>query len=349
MSLLKTYLQNIRADHPSNNDRDERRITQTGALTAVLAMTKSPSAVLRPDLQKKAIGSQGRTLEIPVTKKGSVTIANVRSCTIAGGNTESDMVTVTWKTISSDIFMVPGQYQKNIIGYTFDLQQKIDELVEAWKVEIETDLITALDANKSQVYASSIVTDKYALVGDAIQVTEAQKNLYWNDLDAINFADDFYNPTMKVIANHVVMPVVTHYINQGSGNDTNTNYQFAGKHFTFTNRITNGALKLATGFFMPDGSMGMLSRVDVDAMMSHDAKDGTEWREDTLPDFPFPVGVQYKSSCGDQSALNGTGLEHLEATKVERFQFSVDYAIIVPYNTDLATKTSSIRKFEFVA
>lgn len=349
MSLISTYLQDIRANHPSNNDRDELRTTRTGALTAVLAMTTSQNAILSPDLQQKAIASQGRQLDVPVMTKGAVTINNVRSCTIAGGQSNSDLVTVIWKTISSDILMVPGQYEKNIIGYTHDLTKKINEMVEAWKVEIESDLETSMDANKSQVYASSIITDKYALVGSAIQVTQADLDFFFNDLEPINFADDFYDPTIKVISNHVVMPTVSKYINQGGGNSTNTNFQFAGKDFTFTNRIPNGALKLATGYFMPDGSMGLLSRVDNDARNNRTAGDGTEWREETLPDFPFPVGIQYKSKCDDQSALEVSGLEHLKATMVEHWQFSVDFAIIVPYNTDLATKTSSIRKFEFVA
>jgi hypothetical protein len=46
--------------------------------------------------------------------------------------------------------------------------------------------------------------------------------------------------------------------------------------------------------------------------------------------------------------LNGAGLSHLEATMVEHWQMSYDYAIVVPYNSDLATKASAIRKFEFI-
>jgi len=99
---------------------------------------------------------------------------------------------------------------------------------------------------------------------------------------------------------------------------------------------------------MPDGSVGFLTRVDVDARMNHVAGDGTEWMEETLPGLPFPVGIQYKSKCDDQSALETAGLTHLKATLVEHWQISFDYAIIVPYNSDITTKPSSIRKFEFV-
>jgi hypothetical protein len=245
--------------------------------------------------------------------------------------------------------MVPSQYEKNEIKYLFDLNKKIRETVEAFLVEIENDLDTAFDANKSQVYGSTIVGTKYPLVGSAIQVAPANLDFFFNDLSAINFADDFNDSTIRVIANHTVMPVVSKFINQGAGNDENQQFQFAGKNFTFSNRITNGAGKLATGYFMPDGSVGLLTRVDVDARLNHSATDGTEWMEETLPGLPFPVGIQYKSKCDDKSALEVAGLAHLVATKVEHWQISFDVAILTPFNSDLATKPNSIRKFEFIA
>lgn len=348
MSLAKTYLQDIRVNYPSNLDRDELRITQAGLMTAVLEMTDAPNSIISQDLKDKAEVSQGRNLDVPVMKKGNITIKNVRSCTIAGGRSESDLIRITWKTLVADIMMVPGEYAKNQIAYTADLAKKIRETVEAFTVEIENDLDTAFDANKSQVYGSSIVGDDYALTGNAIQVEPDALDFFFNDLNAINYADDFYDTTIKVVANHRVMPYVSKFVNQGSGNDENLAFQFAGKDFRFSNRITNGAGVKATGYFMPDGSVGMLTRVDIDARMNHSAGDGTEWMEETVPGLPFTIGIQYKSKCDDMSALETAGLEHLKATKVEHWQLSFDFAIVVPYNDDLTTKASSIRKFEFV-
>jgi hypothetical protein len=347
--LALTYLQDIRAMYPSNLDRDELRMTQTGLLFAVMKMTDSPSSIVSNDLKSKAEKSQGRNLDVPVMKKGNIKISNVRSCTISGAQSESALVRITWKTLRADVLMVPGQYEKNEIGYTTDLAKKIRETVEAIKIAVETDLETALDANKSQVYGSSIVGTKYSLVGSAIQVEPSQLDFFFNDLEPINFSDDFYDPTIKVIASPTVMPTVNKFINQGNGNSANTNFQFAGKDFTFSNRVLNGEDVLATGYFMPDGSVGMLTRIDVDARNNHKAGDGTEWFEDNLPGLPFPVGIQFKSKCDDKSALETAGLEHLKATLVEQYQISFDFAIVVPYNVDLETNPSSIRKFEFVA
>ena len=99
---------------------------------------------------------------------------------------------------------------------------------------------------------------------------------------------------------------------------------------------------------MPDGTLGFLTRVDVDARMGSKATDGTEWFVDSLPGMPFPVGIQYKSQCDDKSALEESGLDHLTSTKVELWQISFDYAIITPYVDNIATDSVAIRKFEFL-
>lgn len=451
MPLIKTVLQDIRAEHPSNLDRDELRRTRTGLLTAVMEMTDAQNSIVSGDLKSKAIGSEGRNLDIPVMKKGNVTIKNVRSCTIAGGDSESDLVRVTWKTIVADILMIPERYENNQVGYQADLTRKIADVVEAFKIEMENDLDTAFDANKSQVYGSGIigtsalaeiaslqidapagsagdvvvtldgvstnvavalndtaiqVADKiratsfsgwttggtlgtdtvtftstttgakinttysangtgstgtvtttqegnagvgsYSLTGSAIQVKPTDIEFFFNDLDAINMADDFNEPEIKIVGNHTLMPHVRRYVNQGGANATNTQFQFAGKDFTFTNRITNGAGVNATGYFMPDGSVGMLTRVDTASRMGLNAGDGTDWFEDILPGLPFPVGIQFKSKCDDKSTLETAGSAYLEATLVEQMQISFDFAVVVPYNTDIASQPSSIRKFEFV-
>lgn len=348
MSLAQTYLQDIRAQYPSNLDRDELRRTRHGLLTAVLAMTDAPNSIVSPDLKSKAGQSQGRSLDVPVMTKGAVTIKNARSCEVACSQSESGLVNVVWKTVVVDICMVPGQYEKNEISYVQDLGKKIADRVEALKSEIENDLDSALDTAKNQVYNSPIVADKYAPVGNVLQVAGADdKKLFFNDVDPINFEDDFYSEDVYIVASPSLMSDVRYYINQGGANNENLSWQFNGKNFTFSNRVTNASQ--ATGYFMPNGSCGLLTRVDVDARMNSRATDGTEWFEDTLPGLPFPVGVKYDSKCSDQSALEVAGLAHLEASLVEHWQMSFDYAIITPYNSDAVNKAGAIRKFAYLS
>lgn len=349
MSLAQTFLQDMRVNYPSDLDKYELRVTNTGLLKAVLDMTNSPRSIVSDDLKTQAMNSQGRKLDVPVMQRGNVTIKNARSCNVACAQSQSGLVTIVFKTVVADICIVPSQYGVNEISKQGDFNRKLIDTVDAFMIEIENDLDTALDANKSQVYNSSIIGSRFNLAGGAIQVPATSQKTFFNYLNSINQSDDFYNPSIKVIASPPLMPEVEFYINQGDGNNENLNFQFAGKSYLFSNRITDAPTAMSTGYFMEDGAVGLITRVDVDARSNHKSTNGTEWFEDRLAGMPFNVGVKYDSTCSDQKALETAGLAHLEATLVEHWQLSFDYGIVVPYNSDIATKPSVIRKFEFVA
>jgi hypothetical protein len=344
MSLAATILQDIRTQYPSNLDRDELRITRNGLLTAAREMTNSPDSIISGDLRNQALTSEGRNLDIPVMNKGGVTISNTRACTISASDSSSDLVRVTWRTLVGKVEMTPAQYATNELGYMEDLNKKIRETVEKFNTLVEAELETTLDANKTTVYGSPLVGTgaKYELAGGAIQVVGDQSKLFFNDLEAINYEDDFYG-TVRVAGSPSLMPYVNEYINQGGGNSTNLNFQFAGKNFGFTNRISAGAGKNASFYFMPDGTLGFLTRVDINARTNARSTRGTEWFQDNLPGLDHAVGVKYYSECADE---NGKGA-HLTSTLKEFWEFSFDYAILTPYNSDASTKAGSIRKVDF--
>lgn len=348
MSIAATYLQNIRVDHPSDLDRDELRVTRTGLVNMAIEMTNSPRGIISPDLRQKVVESEGLEIDIPVRKKGLVTIKNVRSCDVQCSQSETDLVRLVWKTVVADVCMVPVQYNKNQMSYAYDLAQKLSEVAETFLVEIENDLDTALDTNKTQVYGSTLVGDDYALVAGAIQVQEADIDFFFGDLEIIQDEDDFGTTSIFIVASPRVRKYVKKYSNQGESNDENTAYTFDGLSFGFSKRVTSGTGVKATGYFMSEASLGFLTRVDQTAKGNYTAGDGTEWMEDRIPGVPFNVGIKYNSVCSDQSAIEANGMEHLTATILEQWQISFDYGILTPYNSDPATKPSAIRKFEFV-
>lgn len=349
MGLEKTLLQNIRVNYPSGLDQYENRVVETGLLTSVLEMNNSVRSIISPDFRDKAENgfSQSRVIQVPVMGKKNVTLTSARTCAVTCGENDSDMVTVVWKTLVANVCQVTSQFVNNEIGKQADLARKLDDVSEAMRLAVEGDIETALDTNKSKVYGSSIVSDKYALTNDALQVSAAQQQFFFGDLPAINYADN-YTASLKIIGNHSLMPTVDQYVNQGAGNETNTSYQFPGRDFRFTNGINNGAGVKTTGYFMPDGVIGLLTRTDVDAKLNHESTSGTKWFEDRIPGLPFGVGIKYDSNCSDQSAIASNNLSHLSATLIEHWQISFDYAVVVPYNSDLTNNPSPIRKFEFV-
>ncbi len=348
MSLIATYLQEIRTKLPAPIERDEWRFTRKGLLQAVKEMTESPMSIISPDLKAKALDSEGRDLKIPVFTIGAVNVTNSRTCTITGYDNTTEMMDVTWTTLVVNIGMKKGEYKKNEVNYLTDLNKKLRLADDAFCNAIETIILAKLEADKSIVYGSPIVTTTYSLVGDAIQVAPAQQALFFNNLDAIMQGDDFYSQPFKILGSTTLLPDVKHYGNQGGANNTNTNYQFDAFDFRFSNQIPDGVGQRATGFCMTDGTLGMLSRINIDSEMGNKSTDGTIWEKARpFPQLGLEVGVQYKSTCGDLSAISG--LEHLEASLVEYWQFSIDVAFLTPYNSDPATKAGVIKKFEFNA
>lgn len=347
MSLIATILQPIRANYPSELDRDELRRAESGLLFSAIEQTKSPRSIISADLMAKAKRSEGIALSVPVMQKGDVTITSVRTCNIEADQSTSALVNVVWKTAVVNLDMVPVQYENNIIGYQTDLSKKIADRVEALKAFIEEDIDTALNTNKTQVYGSTLIGTEYPLVGGAVQVPNSDK-YFLNNIQAINFVDSFFAKNTYFLASPNLMPYVSRYYNQGIANSENTMFQFQGKDFAYSNSIVVAPGKIATAYFMPEGTLGFMTRIDKTAMAGRKTTDGTYWDVQTLPGLPFPVGVQYKSTCSDESALDGSLTAHLTATEKEKWQFSFDYAIMTPYNSDPATKSGAIRKIELI-
>lgn len=349
MSLINTYKLEIRAKVQQPLDRDEWRFTRYGLLTSAREMTASPNSIVTPELMEKAKESEGLDLKVPVFEIGDdVVIKSVRSCQIDDLENTTDYVTVNWITLVADMSMKASEHKKNEVGYLTDLNRKLMKIDNALAKAVEDLIYTKLDTEKSAVYASPLVgvgTD-YPLVGNTIQVAPAQQETFFNDLEAIMEGDDFYSAPFKVLGGTTLKPYVKHYANQGANNDENLTYQFDAYDFRFSNHVVNGGGKKATGFIMTDGSLGIMTRINVDAEMGHSAGDGTEWGTTYMERLGFEVGVMYKSKCDDVSAQ--AGLEHLTATKVENWQFSIDVALITPYNSDPATQAGVIKKFEFV-
>lgn len=350
MSLIATYFQELRAQYPNRFDGQEWRGTQFGLLRAAQSMTNHPMSIVDNDLRQKAFASEGRALKIPVMNySGDVTITNARTCTIGDLTSDSALVDVTWVTMVANLHMIKEQYRKNEISYLEDFGKKIFRIENSIGKAIENSIFTKLDTDKSTVYNSTFVGTgaKFPLTGDAMQVAAADQELFYGYLDSIQMEDDFDIDSHAIIGSTSLMPSAKHYINQGPSNDENLSWQFDNLDFYFSNRVTNGAGKLATGFVMPHGSFGFLTRVNADALSGNKTSTGVEYSVETLSRLGLQVGVQYKSDCEDVSSISG--LEHLQSTTVERWQLSLDVAFLTPYNSDPVNNAGGIKKFEFLS
>ena len=344
MSLAATKLQDLRVNYQGRFDAANLQNPAYGLLEMARDMSEGQNSIITQEIQRQADLSNGADIQTSVLKRGNVTINNVRSCTIQCSDNESDLVTISFKTISADICMKPVVYINNEIGYNQDLIKKLSDVANAFSREISDDIETTLDANKSQVYNSSIVSDRYTLDGNIIQVPAAQRSSFYGDMAFINFADNFTSTPIYVAGNDGVGAEVARIQREaGEGDARNQAVTLNQKRFYYDMSITNRAAAFGTGYFMPENAFGLLTTIPV-VHQTGFVGQNKEWTSGLLPDFPFRVAFLYENSCADLSSE----VDNATAEPIEKWQISLDYATVTQYNQDPTTQPGVIRKFEIL-
>lgn len=327
--LSATALNEYRQAYASSAlDKHENRNSGYGLLA--LAKRDTPNLIPSQALVA-ARGTAARTTKIPVLQKITYTPGSTRSCYGETQDTTSALETVTWATVTEGFHMVPSQYLNNEIGYVEDFKHKLYHLERAIAAQLDSAIYTKLNTVKSTTFTAE--DDPFAFVGNTIQIPNADKNTYLNELYQSLWQDDYVGP-FNIVASPQLMAVNSFYAAQGSGNATNTVFQFGEFSFDYSNRVTKSGSANATFFAMPHGSIAILDWVDPDSRAGHKISDGNYWTTFNMPMLGMTVGLHYQMACADNASTYGSGLE---ASVTEYFNFSFDYALVTPYISAGAT------------
>ena len=341
MSLIATRVQNLRVENP-NFDRNMTRPSEYGALDFFIQQTQAGNSILSKDLQDKALASIGTTVQIPVINfDGDVEVSNVRSCVVADAENTSALYTVVFATYSVGFTMVPAAYMNNQISYMHDWTRKIEKITRALADSLDEAAIAALEANKTQVFSELLY---YTQVGNVLQIPWDVRTEILGDINPMLRAND-YTGQIHIVGNFGIDSMVRKLAQQSIYNDVNKTLEFENKIFHFTNNMTNEAGKFATAFAVTDGNVGILTRVDREALRGASAQ-GHEWDIVRLPLINMPVGSHYYTAVGDQSAIAGDATADLTCAVKEFFGFSLDVAFVVAYNNDAVNIANPIMKLE---
>lgn len=341
MSLIATRVQNWRVANPAF-DKNMTRPQEYGALDFFVQQTNAANSMLSPDLRERALRSMGTTVQIPVINYDEdVTVSNVRSCVIADNENTSALYTVVFATYAIGFTMVPAMYMNNDISYNHDWTRKIEKITRALSNALDIGAIAALEANKTQVFKDLLY---YTQVGNDVQVPWDLREVILSDSNTMMRAND-YPGLLHVIGNAGFDSLIRKLAQHGLYNDQNKRMEYENKVVHFTNNIVNEAGKFGTAFIVEDGNVGMLTRVDREAIRRARANDH-EWDVVRLPYIDLPVGSHYYTSVGDQSAIAGASTEDLTCAVKEHFGFSVDVAYLVAYNSNPELIANPIMKVE---
>lgn len=341
MTLVATRLQNWRIE-VEQFDRNMARPREYGALDFFIEQTNAANSIINPELRERAFASMGNTVQIPVIDfDGDVTVANVRTCTISDDENTSALYTITWTTYAVGFTMVPALYMNNEISYDHDFARKMEKVTRALATALDTAALTALEANKSQVFADALY---YTVNSNVIEVPWNARMEWMSDMNSI-FRANAYPKQLHVIGNTGIDSLVRKMAEHDVYNDVNKRFEYDNKVLHYTANLSNEEGVFATAFVVEDGNVAVLTRVDREALRGTVAN-FNEWGVTTLPFINLPVGYHYYTSVGDQSASAGDATADLTCGVKEYFGFSVDVAFLVAYNSAPATVANPIAKVE---
>ena len=344
MSLVATRLQNWRVENPEF-DRNMTRPCEYGALDFFIEQSNAANSIISPNLRDRAFASIGNTVEIPVINyDGEVTVSNSRSCVVADDENTSALYTVSWKTYSVGFTMVPAAYMNNEISYDHDFARKMEKITRALATELDKDAVAALEAQKTQVFKDKL---NYTVSGNVIEVPTQMATEILGDINPIMRAN-CYPGMIHIIGNAGIDSLVRKLAQHGVYNDVNKRMEYDNKVLHYSNNVTNESQKNGTFYAVEDGNVGVLTRVDREALRGTSAN-FHEWDVVRLPMIDLPVGSHYYTEVGDQSKIAGAATQDLTCGVKEFFGFSVDVAYIVAYNSAPSTIANPIIKAEIAA
>lgn len=346
MSLVNSLVQDFRAQVPEF-DKNEFRIMQAGMLNTFQKQTNSGTSWVTPDLIEKAkMTTANNDVTIPVIDYKDVTIRTTRPLTIAADENTSQLYTVVWTTFAYGFLMYPAQHFNNDISYQRDFNAKMKAMLVKMTTAIEDAGVTAIASARTQVVNE--VTGGHTFTLDTVhEIAADYKSSYViGDLMPMMNSNDFYSVNLDVVGNQGLQALLRRQEGFGEQNSENQQWQWNNNNFAFTNGVANIGNKKATGYAINEGTLGLLSRVEPDAMMRNKTRDGYEWDTVMLPGLNIEFGSYSYETAVDASSV-GAHATHLTRTKMQAFDFAVDLAFLVPYNSDQSTIPSPIIKFDF--
>ena len=316
------------------------RPLEYGALDFFIEQTDAPNSIINPNLRERAFASIGNTVQVPVINyDGDVTVSNTRTCTISDDENTSALYTVVWTTYSVGFTMVPTLYMNNEITYQHDFQRKMEKVCRALATTLDTAAIAALEAAKTQVYADAL---QYSISSNVINVPVQMASEILGDLNPMMRANA-YPQMIHIIGNAGVDSLIRKLAQHDTYNDVNKRMEFAGKVLHYTTQLANASQKIGTMYAVADGNVGVLTRVDREALRRASAN-FHEWDVVRLPFIDLPVGSHYYTAVGDQSSIAGDASADMTCNVKEYFGFSVDVAFIIAYNSAPETIANPIMK-----
>lgn len=348
--IADTKFAEVLAAEPIEKTVTNRPDPLTGALDLCVKQTNGMGTLLTPEVKKALEQSWGRTPKIYTHYGAEPTLRTTRSSTVIPGQNDSKAYAITFVHLETGFQMAYAKYatgnggQINRVTYDADMRLNLLKVSNLFKKELE-DLILSTLLNSTSEYLEKPIG--FEFVANTIIADNAQGNVILAKIPAFLAGNKFPATDVDVLGDVGLMAHFADLEQHGTYNDVDRAAQIAGKNYFFSNRFPSAAGSIANGFFMPEGSVAMVTRLQPEAYANFTGKTFDFGTSDQLKKFgiPFEVETYYTNEVGDKSAITGNADDTRAA--LESFILGFDVAIVVRQDNEIdATDPKPILKFK---
>lgn len=349
--IADTKFTEVLAAEPMNKTVTNRPDPLTGAMDLTIKQTTAADTLLTNEVNDALTKSWGRTAKIWTHYGAEPTLRTTRSSTVIPGQNDTKSYSVQFAHMETGWQMVYAKYstgnggQINRVTYDADIRLNLLKAANLFKKEIE-DMILSTLLNSTSEYLNKPIG--FEFVANTIVADNAQGNVILAKIPAFLAGNKF--PTTEGVDVLGDVGLMAHFADleqHGTYNDVDRSAQIAGKNYFFSNQFPSSAGSIANGFFMPPGSIAMVTRLQPEAYdnaMGMTQEFGTT---DQLAAFgiPFELESYYTNTVGDQSAITGNADD--TRALIESFIIGFDIAFITRQDNEIdATDPKPILKFK---
>lgn len=327
-ALIATMMQEWRIK--SNNlDKIEWKKGMYGAMDFTLAQNNVAGSIVSQELQQAAHKSTGKTIKVPVWVADTNTVANGRSCTIPNHEVKDALVSLTWASFNDGFLVVPNRYLNNDVALQEHFNKNMEAMLMRWYTKINALCLANLESNKNTV--ASVNTMGYTEASGVISAYKGQRYDFMGDFSSIMHSNG-YGGRMNVIGNAGVENVFMKLWEHGTYNDVNRAYEYNDKKLYIDSTLANAANQYATMYMVPDGMVGLLSRVSR-AEGANTQQGAHAWGMDMLPGLGNLVfGTHTLKVEGNMADL----MNHFAGDNSSVGDMTCDAGIYMGWSIDLA-------------
>ncbi|HEY1044956.1 MAG TPA: hypothetical protein VGF79_00860 [Bacteroidia bacterium] len=203
------------------------------------------------DLRKR----EDRAVEANILKRSKRASGSARTHNHTGNRGDSFVLALSWATFSDPFSISLKQMDNNAFAFEQALAQQFENSMKNIIEDIETDQVTYLQAQRTQINAAT-QGGSFNGANDAFEISTA--NQFFQTIKSM-MRQNNYRDELDVILNPLGFIDAEYQKAQGAGNNANLTFQFNGMNIAESIELadanyTTGAL----GLIMPKGSFALL-------------------------------------------------------------------------------------------